>query len=239
MALTKRKETNMIVMHHSGVATYQQTMESLLNFCRHQYENGIGYHFIIDTDGSVTRGRDIECVGAHAKGYNSISIGICLRGNFEVEKPTTAQTVAMVDLIKDIRKRFPNTKITYHKDLNATACPGKNFPYSITDRMNEVQQLSVYEFQYNAVLDGFSFPKYGIDGKFGIETETVMKKAIVKKWSKYKNLVKLIQIKVGVNVDGIFGNKTLEGVKKYQYNNYLTVDGIVGVNTWKKITGVK
>lgn len=36
----------------------------------------------------------------------------------------------------------------------------------------------------------------------------------------------------GKDVDGIFGDKTLSAVKDYQKNNGLTVDGIVGKNTW-------
>ena len=38
-------------------------------------------------------------------------------------------------------------------------------------------------------------------------------------------------------VDGIFGTKTLTAVRQYQQANGLTVDGIVGKNTWKKLLG--
>ena len=37
------------------------------------------------------------------------------------------------------------------------------------------------------------------------------------------------------NIDGIFGPRTLEAVKQYQQANNLTVDGIVGNNTWNSL----
>lgn len=39
-----------------------------------------------------------------------------------------------------------------------------------------------------------------------------------------------------LDVDGIFGSKTQAAVKDYQEKNSLTVDGIVGVNTWGALT---
>lgn len=37
------------------------------------------------------------------------------------------------------------------------------------------------------------------------------------------------------SLDGIFGNKTLSAVKRYQSSKYLTSDGIVGCNTWRSL----
>lgn len=38
------------------------------------------------------------------------------------------------------------------------------------------------------------------------------------------------------NIDGIFGNNTKNAVIRFQKNNNLSQDGIVGCNTWKKLT---
>lgn len=46
------------------------------------------------------------------------------------------------------------------------------------------------------------------------------------------NAVKIWQIIVGVDADGDFGSKTLTATKKFQKAHNLTVDGIVGTNTW-------
>ncbi|OAS87736.1 MULTISPECIES: peptidoglycan-binding domain-containing protein [Metabacillus] len=57
---------------------------------------------------------------------------------------------------------------------------------------------------------------------------------LVKKGSRGKNVERIQQI-VGVTVDGIFGPKTEAAVIKYQKNNSLSVDGIVGPITWSKM----
>lgn len=38
--------------------------------------------------------------------------------------------------------------------------------------------------------------------------------------------------------DGYYGNNTYNAVRRFQSNNRLGVDGIVGINTWKKLIGV-
>jgi hypothetical protein len=43
----------------------------------------IGYHYVIRLDGTVEEGRDETIPGAHARGYNRTSIGICLIGGMD------------------------------------------------------------------------------------------------------------------------------------------------------------
>lgn len=99
---------------------------------------------------------------------------------------------------------------------------------------------TVWEFQQAAIADGFKFPKYGADGKWGSECESVAKKAIVKRRLIHtnKNLTKLVQRVVGVTVDGKCGPATKEAIIQYQKSVGLEADGEVGLNTWKKILGV-
>ena len=99
----------------------------------------------------------------------------------------------------------------------------------------------VLEFQKAAIADGYKFPKYGADGIWGSECEAVAKNAICKKLVvgyKNQNLTKIIQKAVGVIVDGKFGNDTKAAVIKWQKLMGLAADGVVGINTWKKILGV-
>lgn len=99
----------------------------------------------------------------------------------------------------------------------------------------------IYFWQKAAIKDGFKFSKYGADGKWGSECEKVAQKAVCKKRLsyKYKNLTKLVQEAVGVTADGKFGLKTKTAVMAFQIKNKLLADGIVGLESWKKILGVK
>lgn len=98
------------------------------------------------------------------------------------------------------------------------------------------------EWQKAAQRDGFEFPKYGADGKWGSECEGVAKKAVVKKQLigyKYPNLTKLVQKVVGVAVDGKCGSKTEAAIEVLQKYRGLTVDRCAGPETYKCILGVK
>lgn len=100
---------------------------------------------------------------------------------------------------------------------------------------------TVLEWQKAADADGYKFPKYGTDGHWGAECESVAKKAICKRnyWPwKNKNLTKIIQKTVGVTADGKFGGDTKKAVIAYQKKKGLAADGVVGLNTWKKILNV-
>lgn len=100
---------------------------------------------------------------------------------------------------------------------------------------------AVLEWQKAAIGDGFKFPKYGADGKWGNECISVAKQAVCKKrlTYKYKNLTKIVQKAVGVTVDGKFGNNTRNAVINYQKLFGLVSDGCVGLNTWQRILGIK
>lgn len=110
-----------------------------------------------------------------------------------------------------------------------------------TDKTVRTKENKILEWQKAAIKDGFKFPKYGADGKWGSECEAVAKKAVCKKriTYKYKNLTKIVQNAVSVAVDGLYGSKTKSAVKEYQKRNKLKADGIVGLDTWKKLLEVK
>lgn len=83
----------------------------------------IGYHYVIRRDGSLENGRPEREAGAHVKGYNAASLGICLvggvdeRGNPEPNF-TEEQIATLKALISDIKKRHNIRRICGHRDLS-------------------------------------------------------------------------------------------------------------------------
>lgn len=127
--LTKRKGTNRIILHNSGV-TVRQSVEIIHNYHKNTRGwAGIGYHFYVRTDGSIYRGRPEDTVGAHATGANSDSIGICFEGNYNEETMTEVQIKAGQELVAYLKSKYGISKIQRHSDVGKTSCPGANFPF--------------------------------------------------------------------------------------------------------------
>lgn len=103
---------------------------------------------------------------------------------------------------------------------------------------------AVQAWQMAAIADGFKFPKYGADGKWGAECVSVASNAVVKKrlTYTYKNLTKIAQEAVGLsgsNVDGKFGNQTKNAVIAWQKKHGLPATGEVDLDDWKVILNIK
>lgn len=102
----------------------------------HRGWKDIGYHYIIDRDGTVKAGRPVAVTGAHVVGHNKDSIGICLIGgmwpNLEDSKPTDkfsdhftpAQDFAARELIEFLQEEYGALTVHGHNDFAARGCPG-------------------------------------------------------------------------------------------------------------------
>lgn len=136
-SLSERDFTDMIVLHHTG-NHYDDDLsaEEIHEMHLGQDWAGIGYHFVVRKNGTVELGRPVDCIGSHAYGENSHTIGIHLCGNFEIGEPTAEQIEAAARLIADLAEDYGLTvnedTVVGHRDLMATACPGANL-YSIMD----------------------------------------------------------------------------------------------------------
>jgi len=88
----------------------------------------IGYHYVIELDGSVKPGRPLHRSGAHTKGENAGSIGVCYVGGIDKDKKpkdtrTDAQRKAMDELIVALTMDHPGATVHGHNEFSAKACP--------------------------------------------------------------------------------------------------------------------
>jgi N-acetylmuramoyl-L-alanine amidase len=84
----------------------------------------IGYHYVIRRNGDLEDGRPNQQIGAHAKGFNKESIGICLVGGLDEDgKPDANFTDAQMNTLKNTTKFLMNqynlsiADIFGHRDL--------------------------------------------------------------------------------------------------------------------------
>jgi len=90
--------------------------------------NDIGYHYVIRRDGTLETGRPIETIGAHCKGQNRYSIGVCFVGgkagkgdisdNFTLEQMQIGRM-----LMHDFKNANPDITFHGHNEFSSKACP--------------------------------------------------------------------------------------------------------------------
>ena len=92
--------------------------------------SGIGYHFVIRRSGELEHGRPVHVAGAHTKGENADSIGICLVGGKHRSRDdwecnfTAGQWRTLERICRDLLIEFPNAQISGHRDWAPRGCPG-------------------------------------------------------------------------------------------------------------------
>lgn len=132
-----------IVVHHSATREGSARSMEIYHRQKRHMENGLAYHFVIGNgrgmlDGQIVIGdrwkRQIKGGHLASDRLNEISIGICLVGNFERDRPTVQQMRSLYALAGYLmqRTRTPPNTVKLHRQINTkpTQCPGKNFPES-------------------------------------------------------------------------------------------------------------
>jgi N-acetylmuramoyl-L-alanine amidase len=114
-----------IVIHHTGGGT-AETPQGIHTYHKQIGYGGCGYHYLIDREGLVWRGRPVWARGAHCRNNNAGRIGIALMGNYDATPPPADMLRALLRLIDDIQHVYGRLDILKHKDVpgSNTDCPG-------------------------------------------------------------------------------------------------------------------
>lgn len=167
-----------LIVHHSASDNKPADPASVVRLIQRSHTTGrgfsdTGYNYLIDHNGAIYEGRAARLygpnepisdedsngwgvVGAHAKGNNAGSCGICLIGNFDTGSPTDAAVASLVWLLayKASRHRIDGAgndeyidlygnhrvyaNIAGHRQVGQTLCPGKNLYGLLPTIRNEV-----------------------------------------------------------------------------------------------------
>lgn len=119
-----------IIIHCSATREEQQvSVDTIRDWHLAKGWNDIGYHFYIDLDGTINKGRDIDKIGAHCKGHNRNSIGICYCGGVETDGKTPKDTRtqeqkdSLLNVLKTLKAMYPESVIYSHNEFANKACP--------------------------------------------------------------------------------------------------------------------
>ena len=148
---------------------------------------------------------------------DSITDVVLYEANFE----KICQAIAK-SLIGEIK----NTPVATTPTPKPTPAPSTNSNTAKVDNwVKRLQQECNKQGFSNQVVDGIAGPN-------------TLKGCPLLKIGARGNITKLLQERLGVSADGIFGNNTKSAVIIYQKSKGLSADGIVGQNTWKKLLGL-
>ena len=124
------RKINKIIVHCSATREGQDvSVETIRRW--HVIERGwsdIGYHYVVTLNGEVKEGRDLERSGAHCKGHNRSSVGVCYVGGCDSklnpkDTRTEKQKEALIDLITGLKQEYPDAVVYGHNDFSSKACP--------------------------------------------------------------------------------------------------------------------
>lgn len=118
------RKIDMIVIHCSATrADVPLSPRQLDEMHRQRGFDGCGYHYSVRRDGEICTMRPVDRPGAHAKGYNQHSIGVCYEGGLDeqgrpADTRTELQKRSLRVLVRVLAMDFQTRRIVGHRDLS-------------------------------------------------------------------------------------------------------------------------
>lgn len=188
-----------IAIHHSVTAqtgNWQNEVDVIANTHKNKGWGGIGYHFVVCSDGTVAYVGDVGLGRANVENQNEKVIGICFVGDFTKQLPTDSQIKSGHILINFLinLKIWPKLtswdKVKGHQEFKATACPGSNWKVggdSFYERLkNNIPYTPVVEMPSTPPVVDF---KPSVDLQPLVDSLTKEKDSLIEKLSIVKEKV--------------------------------------------------
>ena len=112
---------------HCTAGSQKQTIEDLKAEFKAKGWEHPGYNYVIMPSGRIEQMLPEEEVSNGVRGYNSTSINVAYIGGIDrngkaIDNRTSEQKKSLVDLLKQLRERYPKARIMGHRDIS----PDKN-----------------------------------------------------------------------------------------------------------------
>lgn len=205
-----------LTFHCTAGPQNQSTKEIFSYWKNHNKWSNVGYHFMINADGTIEQCKEIWQSTNGVKGFNTNNIHICYKGGQnEKDNRTEAQIKSQMLLLDFFKSKYTNIIALGHRDFSTDANGN-----GIIERWEWIKYCPAYDFRNDVMNRG--------------RNNLIVPSKIIYKLNNplIKNeTVKSIQTALGIKADGIFGADTDKAVRNFQAKNKLTVDGIVGNKT--------
>ncbi len=88
-----------VIINHSAVPSTVTVGQIAKFHVKNMGWPGIGYHFFVDGQGVIYKTNELTTISYHVGNYDSVSVGICVGGNFTKTIPSAAQIHSTAHLI--------------------------------------------------------------------------------------------------------------------------------------------
>lgn len=225
------RPTKIIIHHTAGANTTDGSLSHAYQLARAiqqaHFDRGwidSGQHFTISRGGYVLEGRhrSLEALtsgaghvrGAHCDGQNDVAVGIENEGTYTSVAPPQVLYEQLVELCTYVCRQYgiSSTAIYGHRDFNATACPGDRL-YALLPQLRSDVAARLGE-----AARVWPLVRRGDSGE------------------RVRTVQYLLRARgASLSVDGLFGSATEQAVRQFQSARGLSVDGIVGTQTWEAL----
>ena len=128
------RKINKIILHCTATREGRDySVETMRGWHMRKGWSDIGYHYVVQLDGTINEGRPLKRQGAHVKGHNRGSIGISYVGGVEAERRngkwiakdtrTLKQKDSLDEFLKFLMAEYPEATLHGHNEFSAKACP--------------------------------------------------------------------------------------------------------------------
>ena len=126
----KHEDVKLLVVHCSATrCDINYSVDNLIATGKAKYGQA-SYHWYIRRNGNIIPTLPETVRGAHARGYNRCSLGICYEGGINAkgvntDTRTPQQKAALYNLLKSLHSDYPQARIIGHRELPHVAkdCP--------------------------------------------------------------------------------------------------------------------